>query len=140
MMDSILANRSLPRRRILVVDDTRASSYILGTLLKKMGQDVRIANDAAAGLQSAENDRPDLVFSDIGMPKMDGYQFARRLRQDPRLRETVLVALTGYGQEADKQRAREAGFDCHLVKPASLEDLQVLLANLPSISPVGRIS
>ena len=94
-------------------------------------QDVRIANDAATALQIVQADRPDLVFSDIGMPKMDGYQFARSLRHEPGLEDVVLVALTGYGRESDKQRAREAGFDYHLVKPVGLEDLQALLANLP---------
>ncbi len=129
-------NAFLPRRRVLVVDDTRASSYILGKLLETMGQHVRTANDAATALEQVRVERPDLVISDIGMPSMDGYQLARCLRQEPGMEDAVLVALTGYGQENDKRRAREAGFDHHLVKPVSMEALQALLATLPRVRQV----
>ncbi|HMC64202.1 MAG TPA: response regulator, partial [Gemmataceae bacterium] len=75
-------------------------------------------------------ERPDIIFLDIGMPGMDGYQVARRLRQQPDLRNLFLVALTGWGQEEDKRRSREAGFDAHLVKPAEPSMLQELLGTL----------
>jgi PAS domain S-box-containing protein len=123
---------SVLRRRILVVDDTRAAGYVLGKLLETMGQQIFTATDAAAALESARRERPDLVISDIGMPNMDGYELARRLRKEPGLEGLLLVALTGYGQESDKQRAKEAGFDYHLVKPVSLEALQDLLQSLPA--------
>ncbi|HVR29468.1 MAG TPA: response regulator, partial [Thermoanaerobaculia bacterium] len=83
--------------------------------------------DGPAAVVKAEEIVPDLVLLDIGLPGMDGYQVARELRRRPRLREVVLVALTGYGQEEDRARAREAGFDEHLVKPASIDDLQRVL-------------
>lgn len=120
------------RRRILIVDDTRAAGYVLGKLLETMGQQVRTATDAAAALESVRRERPDLVISDIGMPNMDGYELARCLRKEPGLERLLLVALTGYGQDSDKERAKQAGFDYHLVKPVSLEALQGLLASLPA--------
>ncbi len=83
-------------------------------------------------MEIVQHERPDVVISDIAMPNMDGYELAARLRQMPAMEGVVLVALTGYGQDTDRRRARESGFDFHLVKPASLETLQELLASLPS--------
>ncbi len=120
------------RYRVLIVDDTQASSLILGKLLEKLGQTVCIARDAAAALNHVETDRPDLIISDISMPIIDGFALARRLRLNPALNETVLAALTGYEQESDKDRAKEAGFDHYLVKPVGLSRLQDLLACLPA--------
>ena len=96
-----------------------------------MGQQVCTATDATEALESVRRERPDLVISDIGMPNIDGYELARRLRKEPDSERLILVALTGYGQETDKQQAKAAGFDYHLVKPVSLEALQALLASLP---------
>ena len=93
--------------------------------------------DATAALESVRRERPDLVISDIGMPNIDGYELARRLRKEPDSERLILVALTGYGQETDKQRAKAAGFDYHLVKPVGLEALQALLASLPD-SPESK--
>lgn len=121
---------SYSRRRILIVDDTRAAGYVLGRLLETMGQQVRTVIDAATAIESVRSERPDLVISDIGMPNIDGYELAQRLRNEPGLEGLLLVALTGYGQDSDKQRAKEAGFDYHLVKPVSLEALHGLLASL----------
>jgi signal transduction histidine kinase/CheY-like chemotaxis protein len=129
-----------PRRRILIVDDMRAASYVLGRLLGKMGQEVRVADDPAAALQLVRAERPDVIISDIGMPKMDGYQFAQCLREEPGLKDTVLVALTGYGQEDDERRAREAGFDHYLVKPVALDELQDLLEKLAINTSVKRLT
>jgi len=128
-------------RRILVVDDMNAAAFALGSLLKKLGHHVETARHAALALEAVDRQRPDVVFSDIGMPDIDGYELARRLRQMPDMAGVVLVALTGYGQERDRQKAVEAGFDYHLVKPVSLDALQDLLASLPPaedlITPVG---
>jgi CheY-like chemotaxis protein len=123
-------------RRILIVDDTRAAGYVLGKLLETMGQQVRTVTDASEALESVRRERPDVVISDIGMPNIDGYELARRLREAPDSERLILVALTGYGQEADKQQAKAAGFDYHLVKPLSLEALQDLLATLPTPLPI----
>jgi PAS domain S-box-containing protein len=128
---------SILRRQILIVDDTRAASYVLGKLLETMGQQIFTATDAIEALECARRERPDLVISDIGMPNIDGYEFARRLRREPGLEDVLLVALTGYGQTSDKQRAKEAGFDYHLVKPVSLEALLDLLNFLPARENVG---
>ncbi len=124
--------KTLPVRRILVVDDTHAAVFILGRLLEALGQHVRTAGSGAAALEIVQHERPDVVISDIAMPNMDGYELAARLRQMPAMDGVVLVALTGYGQDTDRRRARESGFDFHLVKPAGLEALQELLASLPS--------
>jgi signal transduction histidine kinase/ActR/RegA family two-component response regulator len=123
--------RPLPARSIVVVDDERSGALVLGELLVKMGQHVQTAHDAETALAIAEAARPDVIVSDIGMPNVDGYELARRVRQHPLLRGVALVALTGYGQDIDRQRARDAGFDHHLVKPASFEALHALLAALP---------
>jgi PAS domain S-box-containing protein len=125
------SNTALPlRRRILVVDDLQAAGYVLSRLLEKMGQQVWTATGAASALDMARANPPDLVISDIGMPDMDGYELARRLRSEPKLANSLLVALTGYGQAEDRQKAEEAGFDYHLVKPVSIDALRDLLAAL----------
>jgi PAS domain S-box-containing protein len=128
-----LSNKPLPVRRILVVDDTHAAVFILGRLLEALGQQVFTAPNAAAGLEIAMAERPDVIISDIAMPGMDGYELAGRLRKEPGLEKVVLVALTGYGQDRDRQQARESGFNYHLVKPVSIDALQSLLASLPGM-------
>jgi PAS domain S-box-containing protein len=129
------ARRTFPARRILVVDDTRAAAHMLGKLLESLGQEVQTVNDGATALDSVRTFRPDLVISDIGMPKMDGYALARALRGNAESQDLTLVALTGFGQESDRLVAREAGFDFHLVKPVSLSELQSLLSTLPARQP-----
>jgi CheY-like chemotaxis protein len=124
--------KPLPAHRVLLVDDSRDVVYTLGSLLRRMGQEVSTAADAAAALQQVRRERPDVVISDIGMPEIDGYQFARLLRNEPGMEGVVLVALTGYGQDSDRERAITAGFDRHLVKPAGVQDLEQLLASLPA--------
>jgi CheY-like chemotaxis protein len=127
----------LPRRRILVVDDNRSNANSLGVLLRALGQDVAMAYDGPAALELVRRRRPDLVLLDIGLPGMDGYEVARRCRQDADLRRIMLVAMTGYGKEEDRRRSQEAGFNAHLVKPVNLEDLQVLLTQPDPMAP-GR--
>jgi PAS domain S-box-containing protein len=123
--------RRLPSHQVLIVDDVPSALYVLGKLLEKMGQTVRTAPSAAEALQCAHAERPDVIISDIGMPDSNGYDLARQIRQDPELEGIVLAALTGYGQESDRQKAKEAGFDHHLVKPVSVEALEDLLVSLP---------
>ena len=115
------------RRRILVVDDSRDSADSLGVLVQALGHEVRTAYDGPSALALAETFVPDLVLLDIGMPGMDGYEVARRMRQVPSLHDTLLVAQTGWGQDEDRSRSQEAGFDCHLVKPVERTGLQTLL-------------
>jgi len=120
--------RSLPARRVLIVDDVPSALYVLGKLLERMGQKVRTAGSAVAALQCVRDEQPDIIISDIGMPNSNGYELARQLRQEPGLEGVILAALTGYGQDSDRQKAKEAGFDFHLVKPVSVEALEDLLS------------
>ena len=116
-----------PPRRILLVDDNQDAVHSLRLLLEADGHEVRVACDGAAGLAMARDYRPDIALLDIGLPKMDGYEIARRIRADEGLRDTVLVAVTGYGQMHDRARASASGFHHHLVKPVEYSDLQQVL-------------
>jgi CheY-like chemotaxis protein/two-component sensor histidine kinase len=116
-----------PRARILVADDNYDAAQSLALMLGMDGHEVRTASDGLEALRVAEEFRPQLVLLDIGMPKLDGYETARRLRERPWSRATHLFALTGWGQEEDRERARQAGFDRHLVKPVDPEALSELL-------------
>jgi PAS domain S-box-containing protein len=119
------------RRRVLVVDDRVEVAEDVAMLLREaFGCDVRMTHDGPTALQGAADFRPELVLLDIGLPGMDGYEVARRLRQQPGLGGVVLVALTGWGQEEDRRKSQEAGFDHHLVKPVGLKELQPLLGAL----------
>ena len=114
-------------RRILVVDDNRDAARSLARLLALYGHEVQTAHDGPAALEAARTHIPEIILLDIGMPRMDGLEVARRLRQESCLKEVMLVALTGYGQDRDRRRSREAGFDVHLVKPVEFEHLQTIL-------------
>ena len=116
--------------RLLVVDDNRDAADSLALLLRLQGHEVRVAHDGPAALEMVNGYRPALVFLDIGMPGMDGYEVARRLRQQPGLENVRLAALTGWGQQEDRRRTAEAGFDHHLVKPVEPKALEGLLADL----------
>jgi CheY-like chemotaxis protein len=118
--------------RILVVDDNKDGAESLSILLSMRGHDVRTAYDGASALHIAHEHRPHLVLLDIGMPGMNGYEVARRLREDADLSQSVFAAVTGYTQEDDVRRSREAGFKHHLTKPASLTAIEALLAQLPN--------
>ena len=124
------ARAALPARRILIVDDNRDAAQSLGMVLKFLGADVQIAHDGHEALESVRAYEPGVVFLDIGMPGMDGFEVARRIRANGASPRPAIIALTGWGQEGDRQRAREAGFDHHLVKPADVAAIQVLLAAL----------
>jgi CheY-like chemotaxis protein/two-component sensor histidine kinase len=119
---------ALPSRRVLVVDDNQDAAQSLATLLRIRGQEVHVAFDGPSALQAAESFGPDIIFLDIGLPGMDGYEVAQHLRKQPQLDKMLLVALTGYGQQDDRRRSHEAGFDVHLVKPADPATLQRLIA------------
>jgi len=120
------------RRRVLVVDDNVDSAESLAVLLRLYGHDVRLAHDGEAALKEARSFRPDVMFLDIDLPKMDGYEVAQRLRLEPTMGGLTLVAMTGYGQEEERRRTREAGFHSHLVKPVDFDMLQELLSSLPA--------
>ena len=115
------------RRRILVVDDNRDAAQALRLLLEGDGHEVRVAGDGRSGLAAAKEYRPDVALLDIGLPKMSGYELARRMREEPSLESTLLVAVTGYGQMHDRARASASGFHHHLVKPVEFSALQQLL-------------
>jgi CheY-like chemotaxis protein len=117
--------RSARPRRLLVVEDNVDARQTLRTLLEALGHEVHEAADGEAGVAAALERRPDLVFVDIGLPRLDGYEVARRLRAAKL--GVRLVALTGYGRDDDVRRAREAGFDEHLLKPATLEQLRAAI-------------
>ena len=116
--------------RILVVDDHRDAADTMADILELMGHEVKASYDGARAVEVAAGFRPHVVLLDIGMPRLDGYAVAARLRDQPETRSTVLVALTGWGRGADKRRAMEAGFDHHLTKPVDPADLQKLLAGI----------
>ncbi len=120
--------RELKRFKILVVDDHHDSGESLATLLRLLGHEVRVAYDGPAALEVAGSFRPDVVLLDIGLPGMDGVEVGARLRQDPKFHDLLLIALTGYGRDEDRQRSRSAGFDAHLVKPVDITALNTLLA------------
>jgi CheY-like chemotaxis protein len=115
-------------RRVLVVDDNEDAAESMAMLLSVLGHEVRVQHDGPAALATAAEFLPQAVFCDVGMPGMDGFEVATRLRQDPRLAATLLVALTGWGSQDDKKRSRAAGFDAHLTKPASLDAIVALMA------------
>jgi signal transduction histidine kinase len=116
-------------RRVLVVDDNVDGARSLAKLLKILGHEVAVTHDGPAALEKVRSFKPEVALMDIGLPGMNGYEVARRLRAIPELREVLLVALTGFGKEEDRQRSMEAGFNAHLVKPVELQDLEALLSN-----------
>jgi CheY-like chemotaxis protein len=119
--------------RVVIVDDNQDAARTMAMLVEKLGGSARTAYDAESGISAVRAFRPDIVLLDIGMPGMDGYEACRRIRQQPSERPVIVVAVTGWGQDQDKQRALDAGFDAHLTKPVDPAALAQLLAG----SPVG---
>ncbi len=120
------------------MDDNEDAAESLALLLRMEGHDVRVAHDGPTALAAVEANPPDLVFLDIGMPVMNGYDVARAIRAQPWGADMVIVALTGWGQESDRRRTKEAGIDHHLVKPVDVEALRALLASLAGQESPGR--
>ena len=124
-----MASPRLPRHlRVLVVEDNQDAAEALTMLLELYGHQIAVVSDGLAAIEAARNNVFDIALVDIGLPGIDGYEVARRIRLLPNAKAMTLVALTGYGQDADKQRAMSAGFDEHLTKPVKIERLQALLS------------
>jgi CheY-like chemotaxis protein len=115
-------------RRILVVDDNRDAAQSLGFLLEQSGHAIGLAHDGSQALVTASDFRPDIAFLDIGLPNMNGYELAHAIRNEPWGERVVLIALTGWGHQDDKRRAREAGFNGHLTKPVDPDRIEALIA------------
>jgi len=124
------AQTSSATHRILVVDDNQDSADSLAILLQLTGHEVFTAHDGHSALDAAEQHRPGVVLLDIGLPSLNGYDVCRRIRQEQWGKTMVLIALTGWGQDEDRRRSQEAGFDGHLVKPVDHTRLLTLLATL----------
>jgi len=116
--------------RILIVDDNKDGADSLAMMLKMMGNDTRTAYDGKEGVELAGEFRPEVVLFDIGMPKLNGYEACRLIRKQPWGRKIIVIAVTGWGQEDDRQRSHDAGFDHHMVKPVDPQDLMKMLTGL----------
>jgi PAS domain S-box-containing protein len=121
--------------RVMVVDDNRDSAGSMGMLLRLMGNDIRTAADGLEAVGAADEFRPDVMLLDIGLPKLNGFEVAKKIREQPWGRRIVLIAVTGWGQETDRKRSEEAGFDHHLVKPVNTADLMRLMSALGQTRP-----
>jgi CheY-like chemotaxis protein len=132
-VDSVFASH-----RFLVVDDSRDAAQSLALLLESFGAEVHTATDGPTALDEVETYRPSVMLLDIGMPGMDGLEVARRVRQRSSTRDLTVIALSGWGQEQDRRRSREAGIDYHMVKPVDLDELGRLLTALAP-SRVSRV-
>ena len=131
--DPRFAANEITERRVLIADDNRDAADSLSLLLSLDGHEVRTAHDGAAALAEAERFRPDFALLDIGMPELNGYEVARELRTRPWASDLVLIAITGWGQEQDRRRSREAGFDHHLTKPVDPAAIAALIQRRASV-------
>ncbi len=116
--------------RVLVVDDNIDCALSLAMLLEDAAHDVRTAHDGPAALEAALAFRPDVVLLDIGLPALDGFEVAKAIRKDPAFADMVLVAVTGYGGDTDRERSRDAGFNHHLIKPTDFTEVEQILARV----------
>jgi two-component system CheB/CheR fusion protein len=117
-----------PERRILVIEDNVDAAKTTRMLLELQGHEVQIASGGLSGIEAAQNFKPEVILLDIGLPGMDGYEVARRLRKLPETKKILLIALSGYGQAEDLRKSKEAGFDHHLVKPADINQIEALIS------------
>jgi len=131
-----LNGHAVTPRRILLADDNRDAAESLAIILRLEGHEVELAHDGDAALRAFEAGRPDVALLDIGMPQLDGYETGRRIREHPCCRNVFLIAMTGWGQEEDRRRTDEAGFDHHVVKPVEATELIKLLEALPDGRPL----
>ena len=122
------ASTAVQPLRVLVVDDNRDAAISLTMLLQMAGHETRTAHDGVEALDAAAAFRPDFVLLDIGLPKLNGYEVARKIRGEPWGKDIALIALSGWGQDEDRRKSREAGFDGHLIKPVDYATLTKLLA------------
>jgi PAS domain S-box-containing protein len=127
-----------PRRRILVVDDGKDAAVSMALMLRLLNNEVRTANDGLEAVAVAEAFRPEVILMDVGMPRLNGYEATRRIRERPWGRSMIIIALTGWGQEGDRVRSQEAGCNGHLVKPVDLAELEKLLADLLDTRSAGQ--
>ena len=118
------------KRRVLIVDDNRDSADSLSMLLQITGNKTFVAHDGLEAIETAEQQRPDVMLLDIGLPRLDGHEVCRRIREQPWGRDIIMIALTGWGQEDDRRKSEEAGFNGHLVKPVDYDELLGLLGEL----------
>ena len=125
-----MAAAAVTPRRILVVDDNADAAQAMATMLELLGHRVDVAFDGDQALRVAERVRPEVILMDLGMPNMNGYVAARRIRETGWGGDVLLVAVTGWGQQADRTASEQAGFDHHLVKPVELDAVQALVARL----------
>ncbi|HEX5477229.1 MAG TPA: response regulator, partial [Burkholderiales bacterium] len=129
--------RAATLRRFLVVDDNVDSAASQAQLLRMLGHDAETANSGEEAMLKAARFHPEVVLLDLGMPGMDGFAVARELRRMPETSEATLIAQTGWGQDEDRQRTQEAGFDAHLAKPVELDALMETLSRIAA--PVARL-
>jgi len=127
------------RFRILVVDDNHDSALSLAMMLSIMGHETRTAHDGESAVTSAESFLPEVVLLDIGLPKLNGYEVAQRIRENAWGKTMFLIAVTGWGQEEDRQRSSEVGLNVHMVKPVEPAALERLLAELPRQNDIGHV-
>jgi DNA-binding response OmpR family regulator len=116
----------------LIIEDNQDAAASLRMLLEVYGHEAAMAHTGQAGVEEAQQFRPDVVLCDLGLPDMNGFAVARALRKAPATARAKLIALSGYGSEADQQKGREAGFDLHLIKPVDLEELRRVLGGQPT--------
>lgn len=118
------------KRRVLVVDDNRDSANTLAMMLKLLGNETQTAYDGIEAVSAAEQFHPDLVLMDVGMPRLNGFDATRRIREQPWGKSMTVIALTGWDQDSDLEKSREAGCNGHLVKPVELANLQTILQSV----------
>src|SRR5687768_10441204 len=121
--------------RILVVDDNHDSALSMAMMLSIMGHETRTAHDGESAVATAESFLPEVVLLDIGLPKLNGYEVAQRIREEPWGASMFLIAVTGWGQDEDRERSAEVGLNLHMVKPVEPSALEKLLAGLPANGP-----
>jgi len=130
--ETIVVKQAGATRRVLIADDNKDAAHSLALLLQTLGQNVDVVHSGADALARAAVLRPDVMLLDLGMPGMTGYEVARRIRSESWGRKPLMVAITGWGQDEDRRRSREAGFDQHLVKPVMLDALCRVLVQAPT--------
>lgn len=130
-----LPTPSEPRvsRRVLVVDDNTDNAELLKILLEEEGHETFMAHDGVEGLAAAERLRPDVVLMDLGLPRIDGFDACRRIREQPWGKQVLMIAITGWGQDVDRRKSQEAGFDHHLVKPVDANDINALMSGSATV-------